>query len=302
MELILHNSWKTLCDSEFKAKEKLVPKSGVVFCHTDDLFEFLRVAKNNPQNTYILISADSDYGLEYQDNNTISSDIFKWMRFIPTDFVKGYDPLVILPRCNVNSCKLSDQFCLKMYSFTKDTIDELLPDNIVLWWGTNINVSCGRLTKIPFGISPETAKHLRFTPFRDSKIDKIYCNFQLNTIDRHELLSHLKYFDNVVIQQSITNEEYANDITKYKYVLCPEGNGHDSYRILEAIYSNSIPIINDDYWSEAYNDLPVIKIPMNDLNAILKVNESQLVSNNLNCADFLYWKNLLKQKRQELCV
>ncbi len=300
MELILHNSWKTLCDSEFKAKEKLVPKSGVVFCHTDDLFEFFKVAKNNPQNTYILISADSDYGLEYQDNNTVSSDIFKWMRFIPTDFVKGYDPLVILPRCNVNSCKLSDQFCLKMYSFTKDTIDELLPDNIVLWWGTNINVSCGRLTKIPFGISPETAKHLKHT-LLETKIDKIYCNFQLNTIERHELLSHLKYYDRCHIELGISNKQYAESISKYKYILAPSGNGLSSYRILEAIYSGSVPIVNNDFWSEECEDLPIIRLNINDLNEVLNVsyNNKDFILENSK-ADLNYWRKLIFDFRTRL--
>lgn len=301
MELILHNSWKTLCDYEFKAKEKLVPKSGVVFCHTDDLFDFFRTVRGLKEK-YILVSADSDFGIEYQEPDTVSSDILKWARFISPNFVKGYDPLIILPRCNVNQCRITDTFCKKIYSFTKDTIDELLPDNVVLWLGTNINVSCGRTIKIPFGISPETAKHLKYLPQRDSKSDNIYCNFQLNTIERYELLSHLKYFDNVDIQATVSHEQYAEEVMKHKYILCPEGNGHDSYRILEAIYSNSIPIINDDYWSEAYDDLPVIKVPMNDINEILKVSRLTPVSENLQKADLNYWRNLLKEKRLELCV
>lgn len=299
MEPILHNSWKTLCDSEFKASEKLIPKSGVVFCHTDDVFDFFRTVQGRKEK-YILISADSDFGIEYQDPTTVSSDIFKWTRFIPSNFVKGYDPLVILPRCNVNLCKITDQFCMKMYSFTKDTIDDLLPDNIIHWFGTNVNVACSNLTRIPFGISPETAKHIKWTP-TESKIDKIYCNFQLNTIERHELLSALKYFDNIDIQVGVSNEQYANEVMKHKFVLSPSGNGLDAYRTLEAIYSNSIPIINDDFWSEAYNDLPVIKLPINDLNAILKASEDKVISNNLEKADLKYWRNLIKEKRLELC-
>lgn len=315
MEMILHNSWKTLTDIEWTAKEKVPPNKSIVFVHTDHLFDFFRLISGRPEK-YILISADSDYGVEYQTENTIRDDIFKWMRFIPTDMVKGFEPLVILPRCKTEACKITDQFCLKMYSFTKDTINFLLPDNIVHWFGTNVNVASPRLTRIPFGVSPTTAIHIqpaselivsingtvRIPKYNlAEKEDKIYCNFQVNTIERHELLSHLKYYDRCEIELNVSAEKYAESIRKYKYVLSPPGNGLCAYRTLEAIYSGAIPIIDEGFWSDAYDGLPVIVTQLNDLRSIVTVTEDMVPKTaTLEKADFGYWRTLISNYRNHV--
>ena len=38
-------------------------------------------------------------------------------------------------------------------------------------------------------------------------------------------------------------EEYERDLLTSNFVLCPEGNGIDTHRVWEALYSGSIPIV-----------------------------------------------------------
>lgn len=46
--------------------------------------------------------------------------------------------------------------------------------------------------------------------------------------------------------QRLNNNPYLLQIARSKYVLCPRGNGIDSYRVYECLYFNSIPILNKD--------------------------------------------------------
>lgn len=40
--------------------------------------------------------------------------------------------------------------------------------------------------------------------------------------------------------------EYLNELAKYKYIICPEGNGLDTHRLWEALYLKTIPIAKNN--------------------------------------------------------
>ena len=53
-------------------------------------------------------------------------------------------------------------------------------------------------------------------------------------------------------------EKYKKQLSKYRFVLCPWGNGYDSHRIWETLYSGSIPVIRNHTTFRYMKHLPVI--------------------------------------------
>jgi hypothetical protein len=55
-------------------------------------------------------------------------------------------------------------------------------------------------------------------------------------------------------------ETYLEELANHRYVLCPEGNGLDCYRIWEAIYLGVTPILKDSTFARLLSKmgLPVL--------------------------------------------
>ena len=75
------------------------------------------------------------------------------------------------------------------------------------------------------------------------------------------------YIQFIDYPRSIGSERLANFeislisiFNKYKFILCPLGNGVDSHRIWETLYSGSIPIVLDKVTFKCLDGLPVIKL------------------------------------------
>jgi hypothetical protein len=82
-------------------------------------------------------------------------------------------------------------------------------------------------------------------------------------------------------------------------VVCPAGNGVDTHRLWEVLYSNRIPItvkIGDFKIYELYNKLPIVVLEnmddLLDLELIYKkYNQIKINYENIGMIDFNYWKN-----------
>ena len=54
--------------------------------------------------------------------------------------------------------------------------------------------------------------------------------------------------------------KYKHDLERFVFVLCPWGNGFDTHRIWETLYSGSIPVIKKHKTFEYLEDLPALFI------------------------------------------
>tara|TARA_B100000424_G_scaffold244013_1_gene213989 strand:- start:12249 stop:16142 length:3894 start_codon:yes stop_codon:yes gene_type:complete len=62
-----------------------------------------------------------------------------------------------------------------------------------------------------------------------------------------------------VTQASLPPNKYFEEIQKYKFVICPEGNGIDTHRLWEALYSKGIPIVEKNpLMEEKLRGLPIL--------------------------------------------
>ncbi len=304
--------YKSLCDSVFDSDDiSSPPPSGLVYVPLDRIYQFFRLLKDSgTDNRYILVSARSDFGLAYQRENPLWYDMAKWIPFLQNDGglpKLGYNPLIVPPRGKMENCKADDKFSVKCYSFTEATFDDI-PENVVKWYCVNANILHPKVKSLPFGIQEQADISLFAGLSSREKFDAIYVNFACNTNERLRLsnffLSNTDKIPASVVTKSKSYSEYLNDISRFRYVLCPPGNGYDSYRIWETLYVGSIPVVFSDYWNEDFSGLPLIRISekylynLDILNYLHELDSG--MDDDCKMLDFEYWRKEFTIDRENL--
>jgi len=80
-----------------------------------------------------------------------------------------------------------------------------------------------------------------------------------NTKLREPVLDHFKKLG-IVNNNSLRWDKYINVLQNSYFCVCPEGNGPDTHRIWEALYSGCIPIVLSTTTPDLLEDLPVLKV------------------------------------------
>ena len=177
------------------------------------------------------------------------------------------------------------------------------PKSITKWYSTNINFEDKNLNSIPLGIannySPKNLRVDDFEKYKKKSVEKktkLYINLQKNT-NRQERSGLKNYFQNknwVVYQEpTLTIEQYLNDLQQYKFVLCPWGNGFDTHRVWEVLYSGSIPVTKYHQTYAGIKDIPIIFYDnYQEINLDFLKNKSKNFKNkNFEILNINYWKN-----------
>ena len=143
------------------------------------------------------------------------------------------------------------------------------PRCISKWYGINVNYEHPDLIPIPLGLAGNySQKNLIVSSLNNknelkNKHNLLYINFQKNTNNK-ERDNILNYFDGkswvTIKEPTLTLEEYQNDISNSKFVLCPFGNGFDTHRLWEVLYCGSIPIVKQHQTYKTLTSLPVLFI------------------------------------------
>ena len=142
----------------------------------------------------------------------------------------------------------------------------------------------------------------------NSKIEKenlCYLNFNISTFptERKFIFDNFanKYWVKVgdIENTLMGRKKFLEEIKSSKFVFCPRGNGIDTHRLWEVLYSNRIPItvkVNNYGIYKLYETLPIIILDkiedLLDYDLIYK-KYNEIISNdyNLDIIDYDYWKN-----------
>lgn len=54
-----------------------------------------------------------------------------------------------------------------------------------------------------------------------------------------------------VLEERLSLARYSEELHSHRFVLCPEGNGVDTHRLWETLYSGSIPVVIKNSWSSS---------------------------------------------------
>lgn len=122
----------------------------------------------------------------------------------------------------------------------------LSSDKLVCWWGQNLCFIHEKMRFLPIGLANTMWDHGKVENFMiDStkKSENIYFNFNIYTNrEKREpcfnaFKAQLEFLPMVPVAQNI------NRLAKYKWCICPEGNGVDTHRLWEAMYLGCVPIV-----------------------------------------------------------
>ena len=152
-------------------------------------------------------------------------------------------------------------------------LEKRLPRNFISWCGINKNTQSDKVISIPIGLAGNFSnKNLQVKDFEKHDIKnfdlsakevKIYMNFQKNTnnLERQLAIDILESSNKTFISEpNLSKLEYKEHLARFAFILCPWGNGYDTHRIWEALYSGSIPIVKNHSSFEYLKDLPVLII------------------------------------------
>jgi len=167
---------------------------------------------------------------------------------------------------------------LKLITHMSDrSIDRKLyfkkPTAISEWYGVNVVYKCKNLHSIPLGINNlYNLKNINkeiliryflgnFTEFKNKK-NIIYSNFnpETNRKHRYSALEKTKNVKKLLRDSNKSLEEYYSNLSEYKFIFCPWGNGIDTHRFWEALYLNSVPITKFHEMYQSFKEFPKILV------------------------------------------
>ena len=190
-------------------------------------------------------------------------------------------------------------------SITKDVFNKK-PDSIVSWSSVNVDFKNEILKSIPLGIGNSFQdKYINIEnvvdnlkSFKFDKEPKIYLNFRENTNLQHRknLKDIFKNYNWATISDSdLSLSQYNNEIADHSFALAPWGNGIDTHRIWESLYSGTIPVTKYHYTFNTLKELPVLFVnEYDDINQELLESALEYFADNKFNFDKLkidYWLN-----------
>ena len=181
------------------------------------------------------------------------------------------------------------------------------PECITRWFSTNVDFKNENLHPIPLGINNDFIsiypveydfQKFIFKP-NSEKSNSIYSNFNINTrfFHRHFAMKYSRKNKKVIFDiDKQSKEKFINNLNEHKFILSPWGNGIDTHRVWEALYSNSIPITKDHTVFSSFKNLPIIFVKnYKQINTDININDSL----SLELADFKYWKSMILNSRNK---
>jgi hypothetical protein len=170
---------------------------------------------------------------------------------------------------------------------TNKYVREILASPLLLsWWGQNLCFTHPKMHFLPIGLANTMWEHGDLSIFENlsfEKTNRIFVNFQIytNVEKRRPCVDALGE-----MLPMVTARENIKRLSTYKWCACPEGNGVDTHRIWEALYTRTIPIVVKSPFIEALmhytnNELPIcvidswwdFELPVYDESAFRHVNK-----------------------------
>ncbi len=189
-----------------------------------------------------------------------------------------------------------------------------VPDCVSVWFAQNVDVQDERLIPIPIGLERDRwFPHLRkketiITLPEVEKTGLLYLNFNPSThwkrLALYEQMGSEAWCTVEPGHNGVGFLNYARQIKRHKFVLCPDGNGMDTHRTWETLYLGSYPVVERHVFTEEFAKI----LPLLVVDDWREVTEQYLNSTYEDFADRAwnwealkigYWEDLIKEKFDE---
>ena len=207
------------------------------------------------------------------------------------------------------------------YAITDHHISSV-PKNVKRWFAQNALSNSDILEPIPIGIENKIPSfreghgiaYLDRVSIKESLLSRnksvdpqkdVYGNFKVSTNQGHrDPIKHLCIKSNFIEweEPNLHLNEYFDEILEYKMSVCPAGNGVDTHRLWEVLYSKRVPItikVGNYKIYEMYEKLPIIVLDKAEqlLDTSLIMRKYMQVTNRNNQMELLdteYWMKEIK--------
>lgn len=152
--------------------------------------------------------------------------------------------------------------------------EKYLDDKIIRWFGQNVKFNHEKITPTPIGLTNTFCNHLgTLSEFRkiirETKLDekKNAMTYGFSLISHAERLAiHTTLFQHKNAHEigRRSQSEYFREISKYKFIVSPEGNGADCHRTWEAMYLHVVPIVKRSCFTEYFKSLGLPMLLVDD--------------------------------------
>ena len=143
----------------------------------------------------------------------------------------------------------------------------LKPNCIKDWYSVNVGFKSENLIPIPLGLSNNYSpknifvEDIEFSGMRKDTKNLLYLNFVANTNskERAEIYNTFKETEWAYADSPKLNlDKYQKSLEQYRFVLSPHGNGIDTHRVWETLYSGNIPVTKSHHTFDNVTDLPIL--------------------------------------------
>lgn len=210
---------------------------------------------------------------------------------------------------------IKNQYILITHNSDRNVDEKVLnflDEKIIHWFSQNlIAKSNNSVSIIPIGL--ENRRWLKFGKkkwFRkikkNNKEKNILLSFNIynNFKERNETFQILKDLEIVNCLKFNSPGEYFKNLSKYKFVICPEGNGSDTHRLWESLIFNTIPIVKNSDFTYNLQSLNVPCLYVDDWNEVGKLSDknlqniyTELSSKNKDFIYLDYWRKVFINKK-----
>jgi len=187
----------------------------------------------------------------------------------------------------------------------------LIPPNLVKWFGQNVNYCHEKIESIPIGLENDkwfpllNKKQKIFSKKQELKNIRnlLYINHNIenNVSERtlpYSLFGSKNWCTKVFGKNGVGFDDYIDNVYNHHFVICPDGNGIDTHRLWECLYLNCIPIVKKGINVNFYKDLPICFInEWSDISESFLNHELNRINNctwNMNKINFYYWEKRIK--------
>ncbi len=190
--------------------------------------------------------------------------------------------------------------------------DERIPPQVAAWFSTNSLHP--RVHPMPLGLGnsycPITTKAPDLAEAHGAvKTGLLYLNFRpsTNLAVRQSLWESYERAERegwaTRHPGNIGGREYAIELARHRFALCPPGNGIDTHRFWEALYAGTIPVVQKNPALESFADLPILFVDeLEALDRQFLERQAQMIGQrsdwNLPKLFLPFWRNLFERARE----
>jgi hypothetical protein len=169
-------------------------------------------------------------------------------------------------------------------------VNKLLSNpKIIKWYSQNLSVYNDKIFPLPIGIANKQWEHgnlLNLKNINTVKTENIFFNFSINTNIEKRKICYESLLNKIPFIDKVKQEDYYKTLGKYKFCICPEGNGSDTHRLWECLYLRCVPIVLKSDFIEILKkhlDIPLFIIDSWD-----ELKLSDLIYENYEFNDYYY--------------